>query len=72
MFLRNGNSKVVKSQDGRCFLGYVTTPPTDSAETDYRNRKITFSITEIGNIEDGEDLFDAGFIPTVTEEWWNR
>ena len=71
MFLRNGKAKILKSEDGRCFLGYVTTPPTDTADSDYRNRKISFSITEIGNIENEQDLYDCGF-SDVTEEYWNK
>ena len=71
MFLRNGKAKILKSEDGRCFLGYVTTPPTDTADSDYRNRKISFSITEIGNIENEQDLYDNGFTD-VTEEYWNK
>ena len=71
MFLRNGKVKILKSEDGRCFLGYVTTPPTDTADSDYRNRKISFSITEIGNIENEENLYDCGFTD-VTQEWWNK
>ena len=71
MFLRNGKAKILKSEDGRCFLGYVTTPPTDTADSDYRNRKISFSITEIGNIENEQDLYDCGF-SDVTQEWWNK
>lgn len=71
MFLRNGKGKILKSCDGRCFLGYVTTPPTDAADSDYRNRKISFSITEIGNIDDEEDLYSCGFTD-VESQWWNR
>ena len=71
MFLRNGKAKILKSEDGRCFLGYVTTPPTDTADSDYRNRKISFSITEVGNIENEQDLYDNGF-SDVTQEWWNK
>ena len=71
MFLRNGKAKILKSEDGRCFLGYVTTPPTDTADSNYRNRKISFSITEVGNIEDEQDLYDNGFTD-VTQEWWNK
>ena len=71
MFLRNGKAKILKSEDGRCFLGYVTTPPTDTADSNYRNRKISFSITEVGNIENEQDLYDNGF-SDVTQEWWNK
>ena len=71
LFLRNGKTKILKSIDGNIWLVYVTTPPSDTATDDYRNRKITFSCTEVGDSELEKDLYDAGFI-TATEEWWNR
>ncbi|WWR16815.1 hypothetical protein V1224_05115 [Lachnospiraceae bacterium JLR.KK008] len=71
LFLRNGKPKILKSVDGNLWLVYVTTPPSDTAVDDYRNRKITFTCTEVGDPERERDLYDAGFI-TATEEWWNR
>lgn len=70
-FLRNGKTKILKSMDGNIWLVYVTTPPSDAATDDYKNRKISFTCTEIGSLESEKDLYDAGFI-TATEEWWNR
>ncbi len=70
-FLNNGKTKLVKNIDGRAWLCYVTTPPTDSADGNYLNRKLSFEVTELGSIESEEDLYDAGFI-TAGEEWWNR
>ena len=72
LFLRNENTKVLKGMSGEIWLVYVTTPPQDTAVDDYRNRKITFGCTEVGDIESEEDLFEAGLISSVTEEWWNR
>ncbi len=72
LFLRNGNGKILKSIDGACWLVYVTQPPQDTAVDSYRNRKLTFTCTEIADIEDEEALYLLGFTPTVTEEWWNR
>lgn len=72
MFLRNGNIKILKSIDGNIWLVYVTTPPSDTAENHYKNRKITFVCTEVGNPDSEEDLYNAGLIPTVTQEWWHR
>jgi hypothetical protein len=69
-FLKNGNSKIIKDSSGNIWLVYVNTPPTDSAEDIYNNRKITFSAVEIGDAEDEEALYEAGLINT-TEEWWN-
>ena len=71
LFLRNGNTKILKSIDGNIWLVYITTPPSDTAVDDYRNRKITFTCTEVGDPESEKNLYDAGLI-TATEEWWNR
>ena len=71
MFLRNGKGKILKSQDGRCWGVYITTPPTDAAENHYKNRKISFSCTEIFEIDDEEALFENNFIDTESQ-WWNR
>lgn len=69
-FLRNGKPKILKATDGRIWLVYVTTPPTDSWDSNTEMRKITFGCTEIGSALIEEDLYDANFI-TATEEWWN-
>lgn len=69
-FLRNGRPKLLKATDGRMWLVYVTTPPTDSWDQTTEMRKITFSCTEIGDATVEEDLYDANLI-TATEEWWN-
>lgn len=70
-FLNNGKTKLLKNIDGRAWLCYITTPPTDSADGNYLNRKLSFEVTELGSIESEEDLYNAGFI-TAGEEWWNR
>ena len=57
--------------DGRCYGIYITTPPTDQAVDNYKNRKLSFTCTEIFNIDDEEALYDVG-ISDVTQEWWNR
>lgn len=69
-FLRNGRPKILKATDGRMWLVYVTTPPTDAWDANTEMRKITFGCTEIGDPTLEEDLYDAGLI-TATEEWWN-
>ena len=71
MFLRNGKAKVLKSQDGRCWGVYITTPPVDAAVDHYKNRKISFSCTEIFDIQNEEALFENGFIDTESQ-WWNK
>ena len=71
MFLRNGNGKVLKSCDGRCFGIYVTNPPVDQAVDHYKNRKISFSCTEIFDVDDEEALYNVG-ISSVPQQYWNR
>ena len=70
-FLNNKKPKLLKNLDGRIWLVYITTPPTNSADGSYLMRKITFGCTEIGDINSEEDLYYAGLI-TATEEWWNQ
>lgn len=70
-FLINGKTKLLKNIDGRIWLGCITTPPSDTASEMYNNRQLSFELTEIGDVESEEELYDAGFI-TVGEEWWNR
>lgn len=70
-FLTNGKTKLLKNIDGRIWLGYITTPPTDSAGEVYYNRTLTFGLTETGDAESEEDLYEAGLI-TAAKEWWNQ
>ena len=70
-FLNNKKPKLLKNLDGRTWLVYITTPPTNSADNNYLLRKITFGCTEIGDVNSEEDLYYAGLI-TSTEEWWNQ
>lgn len=72
-FLRNGNSKILKSIDGNVWLVYIHQPPSDTATDNDQNRKLSFGAVEIGDIHSEEDLWEAGLISeTVTEEWWNQ
>ena len=68
--MRNGKIKILKSMDGRCWLVYISQPPTDSGDGHYANRQLSFSCTEIGDIENESDLWENNFI-TASEEWWN-
>lgn len=70
-FLNNRKVKLLKNIDGRMWLVYITTPPTNSADETYLMRKITFGCTEVGSINSEEDLYYAGLI-TATEEWWSQ
>ena len=70
-FLSNGLPKILKNIDGRTWLVYITTPAVEAADTSYNDRKLTFTCTEIGNIRNEKDLYEAGMID-VPEEWWMR
>ena len=69
-FLTNGRAKILKNVDGQCWLVYVTTPPTDSADNIYMVRKLTFGCTETGSLKSEEDLYYAGLLD-VPPEWWS-
>lgn len=69
-FLCDGNPKLLKHFDGRMWLIMVTGNPTDTADENYKLRRIDFEWTEIGDCESEEDLYYAGLID-VPEEWWS-
>lgn len=71
MFLRNGNGKILKSMDGNIWMCYVNNPPQDTAQDNYKNRKLSFGVVEIGDPNNEEDLYDIG-LSDVSQEWWNR
>lgn len=68
-FICDGVPKILKISDGRMWIIQVTPNPTDSANSTYNNRKISFSFTSIGDIHSEEDLFYLGF-SDVDEKWW--
>lgn len=70
LFLRNGYTKILKSSDGQIWLGYVTTPPSDTADQIYYTRKITFTLTETGESDSEKYLYKAGIID-VPENFWS-
>ena len=70
-FLTNGRTKILKNVDGQCWLVYVTTPPTDTADNYYNVRKIQFGCTEVGDLKSEHDLYYAGLLD-VPEEWWTN
>lgn len=69
-FLRNDKPKLLKATDGRIWLVYVTTPPTDTYDQNSGMRKLQFACTEIGSVYSEPDLWDAGLI-NAGEEWWS-
>ena len=70
-FLTNGRTKILKNIDGQCWLVYVTTPPSDTADNFYNIRKLSFGCTEIGDLKSERDLYYAGLLD-VPEEWWTN
>lgn len=70
-FLTNGKTKILKNVDGQCWLVYVTTPPTDTADGYYNIRKLSFGCTETGSLKSEEDLYYAGLLD-VPEEFWSQ
>ena len=69
-FLTNGRTKILKNVDGQCWLCYVTTPPSDSADNYYAIRKLTFGCTETGDLKNEEHLYYAGYL-NVPRKWWS-
>ena len=69
-YLTNRNIKMLKNVDGRMWLCYVTTLPSNTARDVYWDREITFGITEIGDVESEKVLYDAGLID-AEERWWS-
>ena len=69
--LTNRKPKILKNIDGRIWLVYITTPPTDSAGDIYKFRTISFGCTEIGDINSEKDLYESNFI-NVPRIYWNQ
>jgi hypothetical protein len=69
-FLTNGRTKILKNVDGQCWLCYVTTPPSDTADNNYKVRKLSFGVTENGSLKNEEHLYYAGLID-VPRKWWS-
>ena len=69
-FLTNRKIKMLKNVDGRMWLCYVTTFPSNNARDVYYDREITFGVTELGDVESEKVLYDAGLIG-AGEEWWS-
>lgn len=68
-FLTNDKTKIIKASDGRIWLCWVNDGITDNADQVHYLRRISFSATEIGEVENQEDLWNAGFLPKLPEEY---
>lgn len=69
-FIADGMPKILKHFDGRIWLMTVTGDPTDTADTVYNNRDISFEWAEIGNYESERDLYYTN-LSDIEEKWWN-
>lgn len=70
-YLCDGIPKILKLPDGRLWIIQVSADPTDTADTEYNNRKITFPWVEVGDVNSEEDLYYLG-LSDITEEWWTQ
>lgn len=70
-FICDGIPKILKLPDGRMWIVQVTPNPTDTADSVYQNRNISFSWVEIGDVNSEEDLYYLG-LSDVSSEWWNQ
>lgn len=68
--LTNRKPKILKNIDGRIWLVWITTPPSDTAADFYKLRTITFGCTEIGDINSEKNLYECNFI-NVPRIYWN-
>ena len=60
-FLNSGTPKIIKNWEGKMFLSSITNVEEDQSGHIY-NPIHTVSFTEIGDCEDGGDLYDNGII----------
>ncbi|WP_342759377.1 hypothetical protein [Kineothrix sedimenti] len=69
-FLSDGMPKLLKHFDGRIWLIQITSDISDTADSTYNNRDVSFEWVEIGNYASEEHLYKSN-LSDVTEEWWN-
>lgn len=70
-FITDGVPKILKMPDGRLWIVQVTPNPTDTADSVYNNRYVSFSWVEVGDVNSESDLYYLG-LSEVTSEWWNN
>ena len=68
-FLNNRKVKYIKDPFGRCWIASIGTAISDEDNGHQYAHKISFDITEVGDIESNEDMNKFGFL-TIGEEWW--
>ncbi len=62
-FLNESSPKLIKYQDGRMWLAEISSSDiTDSEDEHHLQVHTSFDFTEIGNCDDGSDLYDNGLI----------
>lgn len=67
--LANKKPLILKICDGRIWMVKVTGQPTESHDSHFDVRQISFEWMEVGDINDMETLYINGF-SDVGEEWW--
>lgn len=73
-WLNNENAKILKDENGNMWLVYIESGLSDSPYEENLSelRELSFTCDEIGDVEDEEQLWNAGLIDeSVTEEYWN-
>lgn len=70
-FISNGIPKILKLPDGRMWIIQVTPNPSDTANTAYNHRQISWSWVEVGDVNSEEDLYYLG-LSEVGPEWWTK
>lgn len=71
-WIMNGRTKLLKNVDGDMWLGYITTPVSDSPYEQgvYEYRKLSFGLTETGLPNKEHDLLNSGLLDkSVTVDW---
>lgn len=74
-WIMNGRTKLLKSEYGDMWLGYITTPVSDAPYEQgvYEYRKLSFGLTETGLPNREKDLYDSGLLDkSVTSDWWAK
>lgn len=61
-FLNDGNTKVLKVEDGRIFMCIISGNPSDTFDKSIGFSNIRFPWTEVGYMQSTKDLYDADLI----------
>lgn len=67
-FFANGLPKIIKYMDGKCKLVVIGNEITISNDEHYEKVIVSFNYTEIGDVENMQDLIDAGILKEMYTE----